>query len=231
MKDIYSNRNSEYLQKTKTWHTEDSPWKAKQILRIIEKNNLKPKEIVEVGCGAGEILYQMDELIGKNEINFTGYDIAQDAINIACEKKKPNLNFFCKDFTLEEEKNFDLLLMIDVFEHVPDYINFIQNCNQKAEFKIFHIPLDIHISSILRNRLIAARNSVGHLHYFTKETALATLKDSGLEVIDYFYTDGSELSKKLKTKIANIPRKLLFPFLPDLTVKLMGGYSLLVLAK
>ncbi|THH34338.1 class I SAM-dependent methyltransferase [Neolewinella litorea] len=231
MKDLYIGSDSDYLQKTKSWHSEDSPWKANQILQMIKKNNLKPRTIVEVGCGVGEILYSMNELFEDGNTTFEGYDIAEDAINIARTKNNSNVKFFCKDFGGENAKAFDLLLMIDVFEHVPDYIGFIANCSEKATYKIFHIPLDIHLSSILRGRLIAARNSVGHLHYFTKETALATLEDAGLEILDYFYTDGSTLPRKLRTKIANIPRNMLFPIFPDLTVKLIGGYSLLVLAK
>ncbi len=230
MKNIYS--NSEYLQMNKTWHVEHSPWKAEQIMKIIKTNNLEPKKIVEVGCGVGEILFQLNQSIDKSSVSFTGYDIAKDAINIAKKKQEPNIDFFCKDFTCDESSNkVDLLLMIDVFEHVPNYIDFIKKCSKRADYKIFHIPLDIHVSSILRNRIISTRKSVGHLHYFTKETALATLEDSGLKVLDYFYTKSSEVSTNLKTKIVNIPRKLLFSVLPDFTVKLFGGYSLLVLAK
>lgn len=231
MKSIYSDSNSEYLALTKSWHAEDSPWKAKQILKLIKRNKLFPNSIAEVGCGVGEILYSLNRKIENNEITFKGYDIAPDAIKIANSKTVSNVEFYCEDFTNLKDVKFDLLLMIDVFEHVPDYLDFIEKCNNKSTYKIFHIPLDIHLSGILRNKLIAARNSVGHLHYFTKETALATLKDTGLNIIDYFYTDGSEISKKIRTKIANIPRKLLFPVAPHFTVKLLGGYSLLVLAE
>jgi hypothetical protein len=51
--------------------------------------------------------------------------------------------------------------------------------------------------------------------------------------VDYFYTQGAVQTEKklLRTRIANIPRKLLFHLFPDLTVRLLGGYSLMVLAK
>jgi hypothetical protein len=64
-----------------------------------------------------------------------------------------------------------------------------------------------------------------------KETAIATLVDSGYDIVDYFYTAGSlELPRKtLKSKIATLPRKLLFTSNEDLAVKLLGGFSLLVL--
>ena len=78
-----------------------------------------------------------------------------------------------------------------------------------------------------------ARNSVGHLHHFVKDTALATREDSGYKIIDYFYTAGAlELPTiSLKTKLANLPRKILFYFNQDLAVRLFGGFSLMVLTE
>ncbi len=233
MKDLYSGKGSDYLQKTSTWHSEDSPWKAGQIHRMIMRNGLTPGRIVEVGCGVGEILYCLNDITGKSISQIDGFDIAIDAIEIAKRKGSTNLHFYCEDFLFSDRSDYDLLLMIDVFEHIPDYLGFLEKCKSRAEYKIYHIPLDVHVSSILRNKLVDAREKVGHLHYFTKETALATLKDTGHEIIDFFYTDQSTGSpnKGWKTRIANIPRLILHPLFPNFTVKLLGGYSLMVLAK
>lgn len=123
--------------------------------------------------------------------------------------------------------------MMDVFEHIEDYLGFLKKCKNKAVNLIFHIPLDISIQVILRNKLISRRESAGHLHYFTKETALATLEDSGYEIIDYCYTEGAieQPSKTLKGKLAILPRKIMFMINENLAEKLIGGFSLLVLAK
>ena len=51
--------SGEYAAKNPTYHVEDSAWKAHQILKIIQRNNLQPLSICEVGCGAGEILRQL----------------------------------------------------------------------------------------------------------------------------------------------------------------------------
>ena len=53
-KGIYT--NGYYLEKNPTWHVEDSSWKAKNIIKMMKRNNIVPKTICEVGCGAGEIL-------------------------------------------------------------------------------------------------------------------------------------------------------------------------------
>ncbi len=79
---------------------------------------------------------------------------------------------------------------VDVFEHVEDYIGFLRKVARLARYGIFHIPLDISVQSILRDLPMNNRRTAGHLHYFMKDTALATLDYAGLEILDWFYTPG-----------------------------------------
>jgi len=124
-------------------------------------------------------------------------------------------------------------LIIDVLEHVEDYIGFIKKTANKATYKIYHIPLDVSFNGIIRNIPGKTMRDVGHLHYFTKDTALSTLQYTGQTIIDHFYTPGAlELpNKNLKKRILNVFRKIMFGIAPNLTVKLFGGYSLMVLTK
>jgi 2-polyprenyl-3-methyl-5-hydroxy-6-metoxy-1,4-benzoquinol methylase len=223
----------QYLENNPTWHIEDSTWKAEQIFKIIQNNNLQPLSICEVGCGSGEILNQL-YLKMPNYLNFTGYEISPQAYQNCQKKAKDRLSFKLGDFQQEENTYFDLLLCIDVFEHIEDYFGFLKKLRQKSKYKIFHIPLDISVSSVLRSTpILTARQLVGHLHYFSKETALATLKDTGYEICDYFYTAGSiDLPvKHFKTLLGNLPRKVLYSLNQDIAVRLLGGYSLLVLTR
>jgi hypothetical protein len=228
---IYTEQNGKYLENNPTWHVEDSPWKAKQIAKILKRNPINPKTIAEIGCGAGEILNQL-HLSMASDVYFTGYDISMDAINLAKQREKNRLVFKHENF-LESNIMFDLLLMIDVFEHVDDYLGFLRLCKNKAKYKIFHIPLDASVLMVLRNKLISVRGSVGHLHYFMRDTAIATLVDSGYEIVDFFYTAGMlELpNRSIKSKIAFLPRKLMYMINKDFAAKTIGGFSLLVLAK
>lgn len=228
---LYTEENGEYLQKNPSWHTEDSPWKAEQIIKMLKRNVFQPKSIAEIGCGAGEILNQLYSSFPE-DVSFTGYDISIDAINLAKQREKDRLKFKLENL-LEEEASYDLLLIMDVIEHVDDYMGFLKKCKEKSKNVIVHIPLDISVQSILRNKPIQERNSIGHIHYFMKDTALATLADSNYEIIDYFYTAGGiEISNtSLLSKLAVLPRKLLFSMNKDFAVRLLGGYSLLVLIK
>lgn len=227
-KEIYLDKT--YLDNNPTWHVEDSPWKAQQIQKMLSKHRLNFKRICEVGCGAGEILKQLSKKYPNTM--FYGYELSPQAFELCKTRESEKLRYFMENL-LDTEEHFDGLLCIDVFEHVEDYIGFLKQLKPKADFHVFHIPLDITVLSVLGNRIMNARHSAGHLHYFTAETALATLKDSGYEIMDYFFTPSFDdlPSKTLKSKIIKLPRKILYAISPKLMVRLFGGCSLLVLTR
>lgn len=222
-----------YLKANKTWHEEDSPWKAKHIFNMLEKNNIKPRSLCDVGCGAGEVLRCLWSAYGK-DVKCSGYDISPNAFEIAKQKESNNLEFIRADVFCENNKNFDVVMAIDVFEHVDDYLGFLRNIKSVGSYKIFHIPLDLSVQTVFRaGPLDCLRKHVGHLHYFTKETALASLEYAGYEIVDYFYTPGSldDPNRGWKARLMNIPRRAFYNINNDITVRLFGGYSLMVLAK
>jgi len=231
MKTIYE--DGTYLERNPRWHAEDSPWKAEQITKMLKKHNIVPSRLCEVGCGVGEILNCLANSFGDGVV-FYGYDISHQAFEICSKKEKHNLHFFLKDLFDEEDLTFDVVMAIDVFEHVEDYFGFLRKLKNKGTTKIFHIPLDLSVQTVLRSSpILKLRSSVGHIHYFTKETALATLKDTGYEVVDYFYTNNSlELpSHGWKNNLMTLPRRFFFSLHHDLAVRILGGFSLLVMTK
>lgn len=230
-KDIYN--NSEYMDKNPSWHVEHSAWKADQVKKIINQNNLTLNKVIEVGCGAGEILVNLSKDYPNRK--FIGYEISKEIFAIAKNKESENVEF--RYGNINDESNYsDLLLCIDVFEHVENYISFLKELKRHSKYHIFHIPLDINILGLFRNRLIKEREAVGHLHYFTVETAIATLKDSGYQVISWNFTDsfskgGIERPKNLKSKIFRMIQYILFTISPKFLSRTLGGLSIMVLTK
>jgi hypothetical protein len=215
MKEMYE--GDLYAEKNPTWHEEDAPWKAGHIERMIRKNRVPHGTICEVGCGTGEILLNLEK-----------------AFPAAVQKQTPNTQFQLKDLLAKTGAHYDLVLAIDVIEHVEDYISFIKKLKAFGTYKIFHIPLDVSVQSIFRAWPIEElRRNVGHLHYFFKQTAIATLEDCGYTIIDHCYTASRlELpNQAASSRLVRIPRRMLFALDEDFAVRLLGGYSLLVLAK
>ena len=78
-------------------------------------------------------------------------------------------------------------------------------------------------------RLQWARESVGHLHFFTAGTALRTLRETGFDVVDWFYTaveldlpPPAAQQQRLRT-LRRIGRRLS----PAWTARVLGGFSVL----
>jgi cyclopropane fatty-acyl-phospholipid synthase-like methyltransferase len=230
MKEMYESEL--YGEKNPTWHEEDAPWKAGHIERMIKRNKIPCSQICEVGCGTGEILLTLEKAIPAATLS--GYEISPEAFRRAAQKQSSNTKFYLKDLLAETDLHFDLVLAIDVIEHVEDYISFIRKLRAFGTFTIFHIPLDLSAQSILRAWPISElRRNVGHIHYFFKQTALATLEDCGYTIVDHCYTASRlELpNQALSSRIMRLPRRMIFSVNADFAVRLLGGYSLLVLAK
>ena len=221
-----------YLEKNPLWHADESPFKVAQILRMLQKNRLKPKTICEVGCGVGEVLKLLQKKMDPT-CDFWGYEISPQALEICKSKANERLQFKLADISQEDGAFFDMILVLDVIEHVEDYYGFLKGIRPKSDLKIFHFPLDLSVQAVLRRRgLLTRRELYGHIQYFTKETAQETLKDVGYELLDYFYTPRCiELAKLFIQKLAILPREICFAIHQDLAVRILGGYSLLVLAK
>ena len=227
--------NGEYFENNPTWDVEDSPWKADIIISLIERNKITIHDLVEVGCGAGGILASIAEK-NTNIKTLKGYDISPQAISLAEKRKSERVQFYLGDFINDDQRtNADVILVIDVLEHVSDYYGFLQKLKDKARYFVFHIPLDLSCRTILKPHvMLQQRKAVGHLHYFSEEMVWWFLKDSCFTVVDWEYTKPVTDIKKsgsfkqyIKKKLRNISYKIN----KKKSAKLWGGYSLMILAK
>jgi len=225
---IYTDGN--YLEKHPTWHEEDSNWKAAQIAKIIDRNGVDFSSYVDIGCGAGRIVHELS--LKFPSAVFHGYDVSPKALELAGRFETDRIRMFHQDALWKGEHHYDVAAAIDVLEHVEDYMGFLRRMRRLADYFIFHIPLDITVTSVLRNSFIRTRDTVGHLHYFTLSSALAALQDTGYVVLDYFYTPVAlDMVKNWEDRFLWLPRALLFNLVPDLGVRMLGGFPVLVLAK
>jgi hypothetical protein len=212
----------DYLAANSTWHVEDSPWKADQVQRAL--GGYIPDAVCEVGCGAGEILRQLHDRYPST--SFVGYDIAYEAIELARPRQTERLRFVQADVS-ESSDHYDVMLVMDVIEHVPDPIGFLAGLRARTDRLMVHIPLDLSVLSVLRPEdLSAKRQSLGHIHYYTPETAMATVAAAGYTVTKALPTRTFDLwgpSWKGRAARRVIPERL--------AIRVLGGYSILVCAE
>jgi len=228
MSELYS--SGEYASRNPQWHQEHSQWKAMQVRRMLEKHSIQPSRLVEVGCGAGGILECLHRQL-VSQPDCVGFEISPQAFSLAQRREARGLHYHLGAPGPDDDP-YDVVLAMDVFEHVEDYLGFIRSLQSLARWKIFHIPLDLSVLSVAKPIYFnMAREQVGHLHYFTRETALASLVHAGLKVKDWFFTS-VELDQGVHgRKRLQLFRKLLFTRNADLAARWLGGFSLLVLAE
>ncbi|MGC1373988.1 MAG: class I SAM-dependent methyltransferase, partial [Candidatus Sulfotelmatobacter sp.] len=146
-----------YLKTHPSWHVEESPFKVRQILRMLKRHRLALRTLCDVGCGAGAVLAELQQYLPA-DCSCWGYDVSQDAIAMATARAKHNLQFRLHDIRRDDcAQHFDLMLVLDVFEHVDDYIGLIRDIKTKAKYKLFHIPLDLSVQAVARQNGLLRR--------------------------------------------------------------------------
>ncbi|WP_254512682.1 class I SAM-dependent methyltransferase [Anatilimnocola floriformis] len=219
--------SEEYLLRTAgTWHTEDSPFKATYVDRLRKKNKIMPSTTCEIGCGAGAILAELQKR-WPGDCSFTGYEISEHAHELSKQYANPRLKFEMGD-AFADSKTYDLVLTMDVIEHVEDCFGFLRQIRDKGQLKMYHFPLEITCTSALRD-YYGRGYSLGHIHHFSQSSALEALRYTGHRVIDWCYTPvGLSCAKLFRTRMMNMLRYMLPQGFAQRTI---GGYSLMVLCE
>ena len=194
-------------------------------MKMLNRHQVAPKTIGEVGCGAGEVVRQL-QLKMDPECKFYGYDISPQAIALAKPRENARLHFELADVCTAATPPFDLMLILEVVDHIEDYFGFLRALKPKSIFKLFHFSLDLSVQNAIRSgALLRQRDVYVHIQYFNKETMLRTLQETGYEILDYFYTPygirfaGGRAGRWLLKPL----RWLFFKINQDLAVRVLGG--------
>ena len=224
--------NGDYAEKNPDWDSADSSWKADKLAEFLAEHNVNPGSIVEVGCGSGAVLAALRKYFPDTSLS--GFDIAPDAKRFWKDESLNGIHFELADYLVQDGPVPDLVLLIDVLELIGNPWEFLAHLRRRSKLIAIHFPLDLSALSVLRERpLLNVREKVGHLHYFTRGLALSLLEESGYEIVAAQYT-GASLNapqRSLRTKIAGVVRWLLYLINHDLGARLLGGETLLVLAR
>jgi SAM-dependent methyltransferase len=225
--------NGQYFKNNPTWDAADTYWKMLKLYdKILAQLPSQRASVLEIGCGSGALLKKLAMDIPQH--SFKGWDIAPDAKRF-WEHNQANLSFEVGDF-LESKtsEKADIILLIDVLEHLADPGNFLEKLRLKGKCVIIHLPLDMTLMNLIFDqRLVHLRDSIGHIHYFTKALAEKLLRESGYEVVVSEYSNAWKDSPNLRPlgRIMRIFRWGLNKLSPTLNAKILGGETLVLVAR
>ena len=180
------------------------------ILKYLNKNNIKIKRHLDLGCGVGTLC----DYFFKNGIKTTGIDISPDMINISKNKNK-NIDFFVEDMTQYiSKKKYDLItITCDAINHILEeekiiaiFSNISKMLNDGGYLIFDMIDKD---KIIFNNNITSNRSEDVKVHYYitNKEDLINTnikVMQNNQQIYEY------NVSEKLYT--IEFMKKILFKY-------------------
>lgn len=217
------------------WLTNDSSWKARIIAKQIADRKLHFNRIIDYGCGNGQLLSCLSDIYP--DIELIGYDPSLQLSMFWTEIQltRPNISFINE---LDSVRTYsdDLVLFVDVIEHISDPVQELIPFLTTGCTCIFHIPLEISLSTLFRQHLFFRQyNTVGHLHFYTEATAKIVLNRLGFDLLACHYTDAYITLPRKRTPLARLVDGFRFVLSKIFSQKIshlcLGGNTLLIAAK
>jgi 2-polyprenyl-3-methyl-5-hydroxy-6-metoxy-1,4-benzoquinol methylase len=165
--EIYN--NNQYISNNPNLHTEDSLFKFNNLKKYLEKIEIFDNKIkiLDVGGGAGILgKYVVTYFEDKNVIvKIDALDLSFEMLNIQ-KLNNPNIsnryNCSIEDFS---ESNYDLTLMIDVIEHIPNNVLAAEKLNRISKYIIYNIPIEFNFFDLLKSFLTLINNFSSLCYY------------------------------------------------------------------
>lgn len=218
----------------------------KQIIKIIEEqiSGRKKIKILDYGCGTGTLSLYLAKL-GHEVI---GVDLSSKAIEIARKNldllrtKNDKLNFYCLQNKLANvrENSFDLILCIEVIEHVKGdnlLINYFTRNLKKGGKLIISTPS--YNAPLLKTKYgIPFDKSVGHLRRYSVDSLSKLFLKSSLKIEKIVKYEGVlrnslYLIPFLRKFIRFMKRPLsdIFLFFDNISLRLFGESNFILIAQ
>jgi SAM-dependent methyltransferase len=178
-------------------------------LRLINKYKSPGNKILEIGCGNGSFLNSLPSHFEKHgiEINNDGYKfIKENYKNIRIYSTKIGEDDLGKDI-----KNFDIIVMWNVLEHIDNPMKFIQIISTTLLAShgvfIFDVPNRNSLGFRMTKENWFHLDTPRHLFHYQYDTVNSLLEMHGLKIIkvsgnpiDYFHDFSVSIYKKIITE-------------------------------
>lgn len=128
--------SGDYLKNNPSWDSEDCSWKARFIIQFIQNHKIIPVSICDIGCGSGGVLAEIRQSYPESQL--FGYDIAADAAQFWENHTEMNINFIRGDFIKLNTQKHDIILLLDVIEHLLDPITFLVNLQEFSRYIVYY---------------------------------------------------------------------------------------------
>jgi 2-polyprenyl-3-methyl-5-hydroxy-6-metoxy-1,4-benzoquinol methylase len=137
--------------------------------------NAKPKTIIDIGCGQGDLLYELSRHFNADAL--AGLELSTTGVKEAL-RKVPQADIHQFDLLSADPSplpsDFDCLTCVEVLEHVDDPIRFLSSALLQLA------PGGKVVITVPSGPRTAFDKSIGHRRHFNKKELLTVLNSTGL---------------------------------------------------
>lgn len=211
------------------------------LLRVINKHLKKGSNILDIGCGAGTLVFYF----ANNGYDVHGIDLSKKAINKCRETKKilhaDTATFETVDFPSETPSGkYDFILLTEVIEHIPNDKEAIVKISKLLRNKGL-LFLTTPSNKAPLHRLGLTKNfdkAVGHERRYSLKELNHLLKNNGFEIKKIFKHESLLRNffyvfpkTGIIIKFIRGPLVPLFTIFDDFLVSLFGESNFIILAQ
>jgi len=176
------------------WRELGARAKAEHVVELAARIGLRPRSLVDVGCGDGAVLAELSRRGFARE--YAGFDVAEPAVEVLRARRLPELRrveVFDGRRLPVDDRAFDLSLLSHVLEHVEDAATLIGEAARVAPAVLVEVPLERNVSAG-REQAAGTREEIGHLQRFDRAAVRTLVEQAGLEI-------AAELSDPLRREV------------------------------
>ncbi|MDA8171766.1 MAG: class I SAM-dependent methyltransferase [Nitrospiraceae bacterium] len=159
------------------------------ILAVLERQELAPKQLIDVGCGTGDLI----DLMNRSGWESIGLELAIDSAEIAREKGLRVYNLGIEEFLSKKPEcvsSFSAVTLLNVLEHVPSPVELLISAKKllaNSGILVINVPNDFNELQ-LSARGINKKDPwwiaiPDHINYFSFDTLGSFLDQMGFQTI------------------------------------------------
>src|ERR1700722_1889004 len=187
-RDFYAEHYHQHLHRQAKWLEYGAVEKANSISELMDRNDIRPHSLLELGCGTGAVIVECERRGLAQE--YTAVDYSQEAVHYL-RSRAPAINCVTADITdagFILNDTFDVIVLSHVLEHLEEPLSFLRAIRDRFHFKhlIVEVPLeDLPVPRVkgwFRDR---NKNPAGHVQFFTATTITKLVDSAGFEIMDH----------------------------------------------
>jgi 2-polyprenyl-3-methyl-5-hydroxy-6-metoxy-1,4-benzoquinol methylase len=155
---------------------------------IVSNLDVRGKAVLEIGCASGALLYSLQQHLPARLV---GIDIAEAPIKFGRDRYGIDLRCTSLSGAGFNQKEFDVILMLDVLEHVPNVAHFFAEATKylrRGGCMLVRTP-NADSSTVAGKRWTYLYAGLEHLVYFAPKTLASLARSNGM-TCSKIWTDG-----------------------------------------